>query len=227
MDILQTSAQLPSASELSPRPELPSPPKDSPLAAERKAQLLAYVRNFYQKSWDWRSSRLHEKWNRCDRNYHAIYDPTDAARKEPWQSTMFVDITFQNVEIICNRIFKTMMGPNPPIQTAAGPAGDDLQARLIQDVMDYEMRKANFKVAFYDALKEAVKYGSGFVKLYWENDTDIRMRRQPQMQSPQEVVQGAPPESLMGMAPMPEPQINSFQMQATPTVLKNNLCAKY
>lgn len=227
MDIFQTSAQTPSQSPLSPRETLPPTPTDSPLVLQRKQELLSYVRNFYQKSWDWRSSRLHEKWNRCDRNYHAIYDPTDAARKEPWQSTMFIDITFQNVEIITSQIFKTMMAPNPPIQTQAGPAGDDLQARLIQDVVDYELRKSNFKIAFYDALKEAVKYGSGFVKLYWDKDVDVRMRRQPVHQSPMEVIQQAPPEALMGQAPMPEPGIKGFEMQPSPTQLYNNLCAKY
>lgn len=227
MDIMQTSTQADLTNPLSPAENIPTPPSENPLIAQRKEELISYVRNFYRKSWDWRSSRLHEKWNRCDRNYHAIYDPTNAARKEPWQSTMFIDITFQNVEIICSQIFKTMMAPNPPIQTAAGPAGDDLQARLIQDVLDYELRKANFKVAFYDGLKEAVKYGSGFVKLYWEKDTDVRMRRQAVQQSPQEVIQGAPPEALMGQAPMPQPTIKGFQMGPVPVQLKNQLCARY
>ncbi len=227
MDIMQTSTQQLGSGPLSPPENIPTPPIENPLVAKRKEELISYVRNFYRKSWDWRSSRLHEKWNRCDRNYHAIYDPTDAARKEPWQSTMFIDITFQNVEIITSQIFKTMMAPNPPIQTAAGPAGDDLQARLIQDVLDYELRKANFKVAFYDALKESVKYGSGFVKLYWDKYDDVRMRRQPVQQSPMEVIQQAPPESLMGQAPMPEPGIKGFQMQPSPVQLTNNLCARY
>lgn len=197
------------------------------MVAQRKQELLSYVQNFYRKSWDWRSTRLHERWNRCDRNFHGIYDPTKLAGKEPWQSTMFIDLTFQNVEIIASQIFKTMMAPNPPIQTAAGPAGDDLQARLIQDVVDYELRKSNFEIAFYDALKEAVKYGSGFVKLYWERKEDMRLRRQPVQQSPMEVLQQAPPEALMGQAPMPQPGIKGFQMQPSVTLLKNNLCAKY
>lgn len=228
MDIMQTSTQADLTNPLSPGENIPTPPAEkNPLIDQRKEELLSYVRNFYRKSWDWRSSRLHEKWNRCDRNYHAIYDPTNAARKEPWQSTMFVDVTFQNVEIIASQIFKTMMSPNPPIQTAAGPAGDDLQARLIQDVMDYELRKSEFKVAFYDGLKEAVKYGSGFVKLYWEREEDVRMRRQPVQQSPQEVLQSAPPESLSGQAPMPQPGIKGFQMQPSTVLLRNNLRAKY
>lgn len=200
---------------------------DSQLAAQRKQELLSYVQNFYKKSWDWRSVRFHERWNKCDRNFHGIYDPTRASQKEPWQSTMFIDITFQNVVIIVSQVFKTMMAPNPPIQTAAGPAGDDLQARLIQDVVDYELRKSNFAIAFWDALMEAVKYGSGFVKFYWDRVEDIRLRRMPVQQSPMEVLQSAPPESIMGQAPMPQPGIKGFQMQPTPVLLKNHLCTKY
>lgn len=200
---------------------------DSPLVAQRKQELVSYVQSFYKKSWDWRSTRMHERWNKCDRNYHAIYDPTKAAQKEPWQSTMFIDITFQNVEIGANRLFKTMMAPNPPIQVGAGPNGDDLQARLIQDVLDYELRKAGFAVAFYDGMKEAVKYGSGFIKLYWEQQEDVRIRRVPVQQSPEQVIQSAPSESLSGQAPLPQPGIVGFQLQPVPVMLKNNLKAMY
>ena len=202
-------------------------PGDSPLVSQRKQELLSYVQSFYRKSWDWRSQRMHTRWDRCDRNFHGIYDPIRLAAKEPWQSTMFIDITFQNVLIIASQIYKTMMAPNPPIQTAAGPAGDELQARLIQDVVDYELRKSGFTVAFWDALMEAVKYGSGFVKFYWEKIEDVRLRRQPIQQTPQEVLQNAPPESLTGQAPMPSPGITGFQMQPSVVLLKNQLCAKF
>lgn len=222
---MQTSFNPPSSPDT--RLSAPAAVADSPLASQRKQELINYVTNFYRKSWDWRSVRMHEKWNKCDRNFHAIYDPIKASQKEPWQSTMFIDLTFQNVEIITSQIFKTMMAPQPPIQTAAGPAGDDLQARLIQDVVDYELRKSEFSIAFYDALKEAVKYGSGFVKFYWDREEDVRLRRMPIQQTPQEMLQQAPPESLMGQAPMPQPGITGFQMQPTPVLLKNHLCAKY
>lgn len=212
---------------LSPRGPSGVQPQDPPLVLQRKEELLTYVQSFYRKSWDWRSQRMHERWDRCDRNYHGIYDPVRLAGKEPWQSSMFIDITFQNVEIITSQIFKTMMAPNPPIQTAAGPAGDELQARLIQDVVDYELRKSQFSIAFYDALKEAVKYGSGFVKFYWDREEDVRLRRMPVQQTPMEVLQQAPPEALMGQAPMPEPGIKGFAMQPTPVLLKNQLCARY
>lgn len=193
------------------------------LIESRKADLLSYIQNFYRKSWDWRATRLHEKWNKCDRNYHGVYDPDRIGKKEPWQSRMFVDITLQNVEIITSQVFKTMMAPEPPIKTEAGPAGDDLQASLIESVMDYELRKGDFKVAFYDAWKEAVRYGSGFMKFFWEKVEDTRLRRVPVMQAPSGVVQGAPMPSLEGSAPMPQPSVETFQMQPTAVLLKNNL----
>jgi hypothetical protein len=202
-------------------------PTDSPLVAQRKNELLMYCQSFYRRSWDWRSQGFHAKWDRFDRNYESIYDPTKAASKEPWQSTMFVDITIQNCEIIRSTIHKTMMAPNPPIQTERGPDGDDLQARLIQDIMEYELRKADFDVSFYDALGEAVRYGSGFMKLYWERVVDTRQRRVPQMQTPLQVLDNAPSESLTGQAPLPSPQIQGFQMQPTEVMLRNQLCCRY
>ena len=202
-------------------------PGDSPLTVTRKGELLSYIQSFYRRSWDARATRLHEKWDRSDRNYHGMYDPGRLAQKEPWQSRMFVDITLQNVEIICSQIHKTMMAPEPPIQTEAGPAGDDLQAQLIQEVMDYELRKGDFKTAFYDVLKESVRYGSGFMKLYWETVQDTRLRRTPVMQDPTSFVQAAPMQSLDGAAPLPMPEVQSYQMAPQAVLLKNNLkCEK-
>ena len=90
-------------------------PEEPPLVVQRKGELLMYCQSFYRRSWDWRSQGFHAKWDKFDRNYESIYDPQKAASKEPWQSTMFVDITIQNVEIIVSQIFKTMMAPKPPI----------------------------------------------------------------------------------------------------------------
>lgn len=201
--------------------------EDSDLAKQRKRDLLTYAQNFYRASWNWRNANKHEKWNKWDRNYHSIYDPTKKARKEQWQTIMFIGITVQTVEIICSQIFKTMMAPKPPIQVTSGPAGDDLQAELIQDVIDYELRKSHFDVNFYDALKECVRYGSGFMKFYWERVIDTRPRKVPVMQSADQVIQGASPEALAGNAPMPKPMITGYEIKDQKVLLKNQLSAKY
>lgn len=202
-------------------------PGDSELATQRKSELLSYVQNFYRRSWDWRSTKFHDNWDKWDRNYHGIYDPERDAEKESWQARMFVDITIQNVEVICSQLFKTMMAPKPPIQVEAGPDGDDLQARLIQDLIDYEMGKAGFDVNFYDALKEAVRYGSGFMKFFWERVEDTRQRRVPVVESASERIARMPPAAMNGQMPMPPAGIKGFQMQDVPVLLKNNLAARY
>lgn len=202
-------------------------PGDSQLAVKRKNELLMYVQSFYRRSWDWRSTRFHTNWDQWDRNCNGIYDPQKAASKEPWQSTMFVDVTSQNVEIIAAQIFKTLAAPTPPIQTEAGPDGDDLQARLIQDIITFELQKANFNPHLYDSIFESVKYGSGFMKFYWDRVEDTRMRRVPVNETPMQVLNRAPNESLMGQASMPQPGIEGFQMQPVKVLLKNFLCAKY
>lgn len=202
---------------------MPSPD----LIDTRKRDLVSYVQDFYQKSWDWRSQRMHDRWNKCDYNFHGIYDKTRLSQKEQWQSSMFIDVTFQNIEIITSQIYKTVMAPRPPIQTEAGPAGDSLQARLIQDVVDYQLRKSDFDLAFYDALKEAVKYGSGFVKFYWKRTEDVRIRRVPVTETPAEVVNAAPMSSLTGQTPMPAPMIKQWNMMPVPVLMENHLQAEY
>lgn len=200
---------------------------DDSLVAQRKRDLLTYVQNFYRASWNWRQNNKHAKWDKWDRNYHSIYDPTKKARKESWQTVMFIGITVQTVEVICSQIFKTMMAPKPPIQVNAGPAGDELQAQLIQDVMEYELRKSHFDVNFYDALKECVRYGSGFVKFFWEREVDTRPRKVPTMQTPEEVIGAASPEAIRGEQPMPRPMIKDYVVEDKEVLLKNNLCAKF
>lgn len=201
--------------------------QDPPLVAQRKQELLNYVNSFYRASWNWRSQKKHTQWDKWDRNYHSTYDPTALSRKEPWQTKMFIGITVQNVEVICSQIFKTMMAPQPPVQIAAGPAGDDLQARLIQEVLDYQMRKAAFQVNFYDALKEAVRYGSGFMKFFWERIEDVRPRKVPLEETPEEMLQRLPPEALAGDMPMQYPAIKGFEMKMVPVTLSNRLSARF
>lgn len=197
------------------------------LVAQRKRELLNYVQNFYSRSWQWRAVKFHYKWDCNDRDYHSIYDPQRKAQKETWQECIHTGLTVSNIETLHGQIYKTMAAPNPMIQCERGPAGDDLQARLIQDAVAYEMFKGEFKVNFYDASKEAVRYGSGFMKFYWETVEDTRRRRAPVTQNPQQMVQGMSQEQLMGQAPMPTPQIQGFQMQSQKVLIKDQLACKY
>jgi len=202
-------------------------PGEDPLVVKRKNELLMYVQSFYRRSWDWRSQRFHSKWDRNDRDYNSIYDPVRASQKEPWQETIHTGLTVQNIEVIHSQIYKTMMAPRPCVQTQAGPAGDNLQARLMQDCVADQFQKGQFDVSFYDTSKEAVKYGSGFMKMYWEKVEDTRTRRVPVMQSPMDQIASMPPEAMTGQVPLPSPSIQGFQMQNQVILIKDQMCYKY
>lgn len=218
----------PTLADSGPRPAPPTTPSaDSDVAKQRKQDLLSYVQNFYSASWRWRANNKHAKWDKWDRNYHSIYDPDKKAKKEKWQTAMFIGITVQTVEVICSQIFKTMMAPKPPIQVAAGPAGDDLQAELIQQVMEYELRKSLFDINFYDSLKECVRYGSGFMKFYWERVEDTRPRKVATYQTPEQVIASAPPEAIDGQRPLPTPMRTGYEVQNKKVMLKNHLSTKH
>jgi len=202
-------------------------PGDSQLAIQRKEELTAYVKSFYRASWDWRSTRYHAQWDKFDRNYHSLYDPVLLGRKEPWQSHMFVGVAVQNVEIISNSIFKIMFAPKPVVEVQPGPDGDSLQAELIQDATEYEMHKAKFDLAFYDAMKEGCRYGSGFMKLWWEKKIDTRKRKVPITQNPQDFAQSLTGPQLTGQAPMGTPPFQGFGMAPKQVLLRNCLRAEY
>lgn len=202
-------------------------PGDSQLAIMRKEELTAYVKSFYRASWDWRSTRYHAQWDKFDRNYHSLYDPILLGRKEPWQSHMFVGVAVQNVEIIANSIFKIMFAPKPVVEVQAGSDGDSLQAELIQDTTEYEMHKAKFDLAFYDSMKEACRYGSGFMKLSWEKKVDTRKRKVMQTQNTQDFAQGLSGPQLTGQAPMGTPSFQGYGMAPQQVLIKNCLKAEY
>lgn len=197
------------------------------IAEKRKREVLGYVQNFYRRSWDWRAKFFHYKWDCNDRDYHSIYDPQRAAQKRDWQETIHTGMTVSNVETLHGQIYKTMMAPKPPIQCVRGPAGDDLQARLIQDAVAYEMFKSEFDVNFYDASKESCKYGSGFMKFYWETVEDTRRRRELVEGNPADLVPTMTPEQLVGVQPLPQPPVQGFAMQSQRVLIKDHLASKY
>jgi hypothetical protein len=139
-----------------------------------KEDAVAYARDFYQTSWTWRSQAFHGKWDKYQNSYLSQYPLDIKARKKPWQSCLFVPETFKVIEIICASITKILFGRKTPITVEPRERGDELQAELNTDLLDYEIDKSDFAVAFYDTLKEALIYGSGFMKFYWLEQKDKR-----------------------------------------------------
>jgi hypothetical protein len=146
-----------------------------------KDELVNFISNYYRTSYNWReSSGYHLKWDKTDRYAAAIYDPTIKAQKKPWQCCIFdSSITPTNVELTTNALSKTLLGKDSPLGITPREMGDELQAELHSCILDYEVQRSGYIVADYDTNKEAVKYGSGFMKIYWVRKKGLRRIQKP------------------------------------------------
>lgn len=148
-----------------------------------KKEAAKFVSDFYRKSFDWRnnggSESYHQKWDRWERNYHNIYDPSIRAKKEIWQSTMFVPYSVTNVEVITTSLFKLLFGKRESIRFDPREMGDELQAELHSDVLAYEMDMSGIIEESNKVLKEIGIFGSAFMKVYWKKTEENRKLIEP------------------------------------------------
>lgn len=186
--------------------------------AIHKKELVEFVSQFYQTSWNWREvSKYHEKWDKWERNYNAIYDPSIKAAKKPWQACMFdSSITPTNVELTTNALAKILLGKEKPLGIKPREMGDELQAELHSAILDYEVQRSNFVIADYDAKKESCIYGSGFIKIYWRKQTAPRRIQAPVKESIIEAVKN-----------MRFPKVVGYKEDVQQVLIKNDpVCEK-
>lgn len=139
-----------------------------------KQEIVSFVRNFYQTSWNWRNQEYHTKWDKWERNFRNIYDPTAKSKKEDWQSVLFSPATSTNVEVIASSLTKIASGKKRPIALEPREMGDELQADLNTDLLDYYREKGDYEIGRYRATKESCIFGSGFMKVFWEKKVEKR-----------------------------------------------------
>lgn len=147
-----------------------------------KKEAAKFVSDFYRKSFDWRNNgdgSYHKKWDRWERNYHNIYDPEIRAKKELWQSTMFVPYSVTNVEVITTSLFKLLFGKRESIRFDPRETGDELQAELHSDILAYEMDMSGIIEESNKVLKEIGIFGSSFMKVYWKKTEELRKTIEP------------------------------------------------
>jgi hypothetical protein len=149
-------------------------------AEAAKSELHSFVCDFQQKSADWRRASYETKWQKYQRNCDGIFDPDISAKKEDWQSRVFVGITASHRETIHSHLFKTMAGINPPLEIKSRfNLGEVDQSKNIQAIMLREMDKASWSVVFDASMHDADTFGSGFIRVSWKSETAVRKLKKP------------------------------------------------
>lgn len=178
--------------------------------ANANQELLAWCNQFISKSRDWRRNSWEDKWRRYQRNADSIYDPDIASKKRKWQSKNFIPMTASHRETLMASIYRTTVGPRPMLEMKARPTVPQEmdQSLNIRDIILREMEKSRFEVGYNTLLDETTTFGSGFVRIRWENKSEVRRVKKP-------VFAPIDPAVAQMMAEqgqmMPQPQISGYE----------------
>ena len=200
---------MPDLAELLPPQAPPDQPADVPvqeivLSREQMlVELLAWCNKFIDASAEWRRNSWETQWARWQRASDAIYDPALEKKKEKWQSKAVWPISAAHRENAQAQLFKTEIGPRPPIEFKArvdlmppmpapmqAPGTDQAsqpmmapkpvdQGVLIRDLVLREREKARYEIERNKVVEDKTAYGSGFMRAYFETVMDDRLVNEP------------------------------------------------
>lgn len=179
--------------------------------------LHSFCVNFIRRSAEWRQASYEDNWRKWQRAADAIFDPDIASKKEPWQAKIFDPLTPSHLENAQAQLFKTEVGPRPPLEVKARkgivPPGMPDQGENIRDLVLREREKSRYEVDRNKQTQDKCTYGSGFARLRF--DTRIEDRKikvpvyeQPSITDPMSIIrsmQGQP--RLLGYEEKVEPQV--------------------
>lgn len=145
--------------------------------------LLSWCNSFVKRSSEWRQASFEDNWRLWQRNADGIYDQDMAAKKEKWQAKHFVPITPSHRENAQAQLFKTEVGPRPPLEVKARKGivvpGMPDQSENIRDLILREREKSRYEIERNKVLEDKTTYGSGFARIRFETRIEDRLIRVP------------------------------------------------
>lgn len=144
-----------------------------------RAELLKWANDWYTTARTWRKQSYEDDWIKWQRASDGRYDPQIKAQKKDWQATAFVDLTPTHRETIHAELFRLVAGSRPLLDVTAGPGGDAEQADNIRDLIVREFEKSRFEVEYNKNIEDKTTYGSGFSRIWFENDLQDRIVKVP------------------------------------------------
>lgn len=162
-------------------PQMEAP---EPIILDREAmlgELHVWAKAFITRSKAWRLASFEPSWLVWARNATSIYDPELSKKKEPWQSRAFWPVTASHRENAQSQLYKTEIGPKPPIEVKARPGlgGAEDQAQNIRDLILREREKARYDLHRNGVIDDKTTYGSGFAQVYFETKIEDRVLQEP------------------------------------------------
>lgn len=127
------------------------------------AKLVSEVSEHFQDSYNF----LKPYFSRFLR-YYKLYRGFVPPKTRPWRANVVVPIAFANVEHGLATMMEAFFGSAPLSKVFPREGNDYRSAQLMESYMAWEDDDMNIFVPFHEHTKEALLYGTGWSKTYWD-----------------------------------------------------------
>lgn len=129
--------------------------------AASNVELSKEITDKFVSALTWREP-FKNKWDRYYKMYRGVLDE----RNYPWQSNLFIPLSFSTVETIVPRLVSN----RPQIDIMPREPGDEDHADKMSALIDYQWDLMNMNVILPEAIKEMAIYGTTVLKVAWKKD---------------------------------------------------------
>lgn len=200
---------------------------DSPEGQEKQRELLADMTQTFNSWLQWRRP-LEALWGEI----YAMYMEVIRGQKAFTRARVFVPVAFQIIEAAVPKLLNVILGNSPffevqpekpdeevqvPPPPAPGmpptpppppdPSSDWGVAKVVQRILEYQFRMADFFVKFVDFSKQLMLYGTSYFYVYWKVTRGWVTEKTP----------SRPPQSFFGLQMPTGPFGPELQWQTTRT----------
>src|SRR3972149_3255266 len=123
------------------------------------------VLNNKSESESWlRSSQYYTEW----KDWYDLYMGIPQAKPYGWMSNKFFPHTMSKVETALTNLQSILFSANPPFDVRPRENADEIQAKLIKHLLQYQFEESGLYYEFMMFLRSLCVFGTAIGKLVWD-----------------------------------------------------------
>lgn len=146
----------------------------------RKEQQVDNIVKMYSQSRKYYKP-MRENWTKSYKQYMSYLDLDTMKDYYKWRSKLFIPATAKAVDGFIPDILLALFEPKPFFEVKPAEMNDVGPANAIQPLLEYQFDCANFKMQFYDFIKQLALYGTTFGKVFWKHEEGKKIIKVPLM----------------------------------------------
>lgn len=126
------------------------------------------------------------KWDSWRRPYETLWDEiyrlfmsSQNTTKTTTRAKIFIPVVFKVIENGVAKFINLIFNQEEFFEVVPVDKRDEAQARVIQELLLYQVTKANFFLKFIDFVKQLLLYGTSYLKVYWKVRREWVWTRKP------------------------------------------------